>query len=244
METSRQIAAASAAARFSAIVHDILARIVATQGEALRRAAGVVAGTVQSGGVLYAFGSGHSQSVAHEFYFRAGGLAPCDVIQEKTFGRAERLSGYAAVLLDAYPVRATDALVVISNSGRNPLPVELAESARALGMKVVGITSMAHSGAVAPRLEDGKRLYEVCDVVIDNCGVQGDAAVEIGDGIRVGATSTLAGVFIAQTIVCLAAEELSSRGVRPPIYQSMNLDGGDQNNRAMIESQRSRIRGL
>lgn len=244
MQTNQMMTASNAAESFSNTVHQILARITETQMAHMCQAATVVADTIERGGLLYAFGSGHSQSVANEFYFRAGGLAPCDVIKERTFGKAERLAGYAALLLDAYPVTANDALVVISNSGRNPLPVEMAETARARGLKVIGITSLTHSRSVAPRLEGGRRLFEVCDVVIDNCGVQGDAVVDMGEGILVGATSTLAGVFIAQSIVCLAAGELRRRGVRPPVYLSMNLDEGDQRNRAMIESLRLRIRGL
>jgi uncharacterized phosphosugar-binding protein len=144
--------------------------------------------------IVYAFGSGHSQSVAIEFYYRAGGLARFDVIQEKTFGRAERLPGYAAVLLDGYPAGAGDLMIVISNSGRNPLPVEMAEEARRRGMPVIGITSLAHSRNVSARKPGGSRLFEICDVVIDNCGLPGDAMVDLDGGVRVGASSTLAGV--------------------------------------------------
>ena len=229
---------------FSARVHALLTRIVDTQMEALQTAATLMAETIERGGLVYAFGSGHSQSVAIEFYFRAGGLACCDVIHEKTFGRAERLPGYAAVLLDAYPVSPGDLMIVISNSGRNPLSVEMAQAARERGMGVVGITSLEHSRSVTARQPGGKRLFEVCDVVIDNCGPVGDTLVEPDHGIRVGAPSTLAGVFIAQTLVCLTSQQLVQRGVRPPVFLSMNLDEGDGCNQALLESFHARVRGL
>ena len=229
---------------FSAHVHAILTRILGTQMGALQAAARLIARTVEREGLVYAFGSGHSQSVAIEFYYRAGGLACCDVIHEKTFGRTERLPGFARVLLDSYPVADGDLMIVISNSGRNPLPVEMAQEARERGMAVVGITSLEHSHSVSPRQQGGNRLFEVCDVVIDNCGPVGDALVELDAGMRVGSPSTLAGVFIAQTLVCLASQELLERGVRPPIFLSMNLDEGDGCNRGLLESFHSRVRGL
>jgi uncharacterized phosphosugar-binding protein len=201
---------------------------------------------VAGGGIVYAFGSGHSQSVALEFYYRAGGLAPCDVIEERTFGRAERLPGYAAVLLEPYPLGANDLLIVASNSGRNPLPVEMALEARRRGARAVGITSVAHSRTVAARPPLAQRLFEVCDVVIDNCAPPGDAAVALGaaPGVRVGGLSTLAGVFIAQTLVCRAAELLAARGHAVPVFCSTNLDEGDERNRGLLEGLRGRVRGI
>jgi uncharacterized phosphosugar-binding protein len=244
MQPSQRNAGRNLVEAFSGNVQEVLRRIVETQMEALRDTATRMADTAQQGGLIYAFGSGHSQSIANEFYYRAGGLACCDVIHEKTFGRTERLSGYAALLLDTYPLHAGDLMIVISNSGRNPLPVEMALSARERGLAVVGITSLAHSRSVASRQPDGKRLFEVCDVVIDNCGAVGDATIDLGDGVRVGATSTLAGAFIAQTLVCLTAEELERRGVRPPVLLSMNLDEGDTCNHALLGAYHERIRGL
>ncbi len=233
-------------ARFHAEVLGVLERIRTTQADALERAATLVADAVARGGIVYGFGSGHSQSVALEFYYRAGGLAPCDVIEDRTFGRAERLSGYAAALLEMYPVGPGDLVIVASNSGRNALAVEMAVEARRRGAAVVGITSLAHSKSVAPRQPLGKRLFEVCDVVVDNGGVPGDAVVPLGGAgdLRVGATSTLAGVYIAQSLVCRAAEIIAGRGLPVPVWCSMNVDGGDERNRAVFEAVRHRIRGL
>jgi uncharacterized phosphosugar-binding protein len=245
MQTCQPTAATrDIASCFSGKIHAILNRIVDTQMEALQAAATLMAKTIEKGGLVYAFGSGHSQSVAIEFYYRAGGLARCDVIHEKTFGRAERLPGYAAVLLDSYPVTSGDLMIVISNSGRNPLPVEMAQAAHERGMAVVGITSLEHTHSVSARQAGGKRLFEVCDVVIDNCSPVGDAMIDLEEGLRVGAASTLTGVFIAQTLVCLVSQRMLQSGVRPPVFLSMNLDEGDGCNHALMESFHSRVRGL
>lgn len=221
-----------------------LDRIAATQTEVIQKAAGLVADAVAADHMLYAFGCGHSQSVATEFYYRAGGLALCDVIHDPTFGRAERISGYAEVLLESYPVTEGDVLIVISNSGRNPVPVEMALGAHRRGMTVVGITSLRHSRSVTPRPPLTKRLFEVCDLVIDNCSAAGDAALELTPGLRVGATSTVTGAYISQDIISLAAAELLRRGIRPPIFVSKNLDQGDGHNEEVQALFRRRVRGI
>lgn len=240
-----EVPAGPAVDRFHEEVDRVLAAIRSTQADALEQAASLVARTIARGGLVYAFGAGHSQSIALEFYYRAGGLAPCDVIEERTFGRAERLPGYAAVLLEPYAVGPGDLMVVASNSGRNPLPVEMALEARRRGAAVVGITSLAHSRTVAPRQPLGQRLFEVCDVVIDNCGVPGDAVVPVGAvPVRVGSLSTLAGVFIAQTLVCRATEILAAEGREIPVFCSTNLDEGDDRNRGLLAGLRGRVRGI
>jgi uncharacterized phosphosugar-binding protein len=173
-------------------------------------------------------------------------MANFDVIHDRTFGRAERLTGYAGVLLEAYPISPSDLLIIASNSGRNPLPVEMAQGARERGIPTIGITSLAHSQSVSSRAPSGKRLFEVCDVVIDNCGVPGDAVLDLGNGtpLRVGPTSTLAGAFIANSLVSLAAAELMERGIDPPVFVSANVDGGDARNQRLLEMMKQRIRGL
>jgi uncharacterized phosphosugar-binding protein len=233
--------------RYQETVAGTLDRIAETQSSAIERAAELVSAVIEREGIVYAFGSGHSMLPGIEMYFRAGGLACVDIIDEKTFGRAERLSGYARVLLRDCPIGPNDLLLIVSNSGRNALPVEMALEARERGIPTICITSLAHSRSVQPREGINARLCEVCDIVIDNCGVAGDAALEVterGGTVRVGPTSTLAAVFVCNAIVAASAEILLARGVRPPVLQSMNLDGGDADNRAVLERFKGRIRGI
>ena len=81
----------------------------------------------------------------------------------------EREPGYAERILGSYPITAGDVLVIVSNSGRNAVPIELALGARKRGVKTVAITNRAQSFAWPARHPSGKRLAEVADVVIDNC---------------------------------------------------------------------------
>lgn len=224
----------------------LLNRIVDTQMAALERAADLVADTIQRDGLIYTLGSGHSLTIAAELYFRAGGMPYFDVIQDRTFGRAERLSGYASALLDSYPISPNDLLIIVSNSGRNALPVEMATEARQRGIFTIGITSLKHSQAVNSRAPAGLRLFEACDLVIDTCGMPGDASIEIapGNSARVCPTSTLAGVFIANCISGMAAQRIIEKGGKPPVFLSANLDGADEHNRKLLDFMRARIRGL
>lgn len=227
-------------------VQSLLCRITKSQMTAIREAAELVADTVQRDGIVYAFGSGHSSMAAVELYYRAGGLANFDIIDDRTFGRAERLPGYADSLLDAYPISSADLLIIVSNSGRNAAPVEMALGARRRGIVTIGITSLGHSRSIVSRAPGGQRLFEICDVVIDSCVPRGDATVEIAppSGFRVCPASTLAAIFIANCISGTAAGILLERGVEPPVFCSANLDEGDQRNRELIDFVRRRIRGL
>ncbi len=233
--------------RYRQILNRTYARIADTQMHALTMAGKWVADRIAAGNLIYTLGSGHSLLIATELYYRAGGLANFDVIHDKTFGRAERLPGYAKVLLETYPISANDLLILVSNSGRNELTVEMALEARERGIQTIAITSLAHSLSAAPRTASGLRLCEVADLVIDNCGVPGDASLEIpsADGpVMTGPTSTAAGIFIANSIVSIAVQELIDRNFAPPVFASANTDTGDARNQALIQFLRQRVRGL
>jgi uncharacterized phosphosugar-binding protein len=233
--------------RYQQVLNEVFGRIAETQLQALTTAGTWVADRIASGNLIYTLGSGHSLLIAAELYYRAGGLANFDVIHDKTFGRAERLPGYAKVLLESYPISADDLLILVSNSGRNELTVEMALEAKTLGIRTIAITSLTHSLSASPRTASGLRLCEVADLVIDNCGVPGDASLEISSThgpVSVGPTSTAAGIFIANSIVSIAVQELIDKGFDPPVFASANIDIGDTKNRALLQFLRERVRGL
>lgn len=235
------------AARYQDVLNGVFSRIVETQALALTTAGTWVADRVASGNLIYTLGSGHSLLIAAELYYRAGGLANFDVIHDRTFGRAERLPGYAKALLDSYPISNRDLLIVVSNSGRNELPVEMALEARKRDIRSIAITSLAHSLSAPPRTVSGLRLSDAVDLVIDNCGVPGDASLELSSpkgSISVGPTSTAAGIFIANSIVSIATEKLIEKGCDPPVFVSANVEIGDTKNRLLLDFLRERIRGL
>lgn len=227
------------------VISTLLKRIADTQAEAIRKAANVIADHIADGGILYLLGSGHSLAVAMEAYHRAGGLAPVDVIYDRTFGRAERLEGYAEKLLKDYNIPPGGVVVIISNSGRNALPIETALWCKEHNITTIAITSLSHSKSVTSRHSSGKRLFEIADIVIDNCGIPGDAALEI-NGLpgRAIPTSGIAGMFIIDSIIAQTIENLAARGEIPPVFISANVDGGDEHNEKLYAKYWSRIRGL
>jgi len=206
-------------------------RAATSQAVALRRAAAVIADTMAQGRRFWAFGSGHSHALVEEIWGRAGGFVDVHPILEPALmlhegleksSRLERLPGLADELLALRGVGAGDCLLVISNSGRNAVPVEMARGARERGASVIALTSLAHSGSVTSREPRGQRLFEVADIVIDNCGVPGDAILPHRPH-PVGPTSTAVGALLLQAVMCEVADELARRGVDVDIYESLNV---------------------
>jgi uncharacterized phosphosugar-binding protein len=151
----------------------------------------------------------------------------------------------AKVLLDGHDLRPGEVLMVISNSGINAVPVEVALEAKARDLTVVALTSMAHSRRMRSRHASGRRLFEVADIVLDNCGVPGDGAVAY-NGLpgRVAPTSLLAGSYLINSLVCRVVELFLAAGLTPPVYVSANVPEGDEHNHTLESRYRGRIRGL
>jgi uncharacterized phosphosugar-binding protein len=231
---------------------ELIDRIVTTQGEAITRAGEMVADTVAAGGVVFTFGTGHSHCIAEDTVYRAGGLVPVDAILEPSLTGTsdvtkseylERLEGFASAILDHRRLRPDDLLIVISNSGRNVVPIEMAMEARARGIRVVALTSLRYAEAVTSRHASGKKLHQVVDVAVDNGTEFGDAELRLqGVANPVGPMSGIAGMFVVHAIMARAAEILLSRGIDPPVWESGNIDGASERNARHMDAYRGRIR--
>lgn len=222
--------------QYFARAHETLNRIQAESGANILKAASAVADAIQNGGLLLLFGSGHSALIAKDAAYRAGGLAPAMTIDDIADGDAERLEGLAKYILARYEPPAGSVIAIISNSGINPVPVEMAMIAKEIGLTTIGITSRSHSQSMPSRHSSGKKLYDLVDIPIDTCGVPGDAAVELASyPFKVGALSTLCGSSIVQAITVETAGMLAERGVEPPIWISANVADGEQHNRSLLE---------
>lgn len=214
----------------------------------IQAAGALIADTVATGGRLFAFGAGHSSLAAQDIVYRAGGLALMNLlvvpgvvgvdVMPATLGSAlERVDGLASVVLDSSPARSGDLLVIISLSGRNALPVEMAMSARALGLKVIGVTSVAYTTETESRHVSGTYLKDHCDVVLDSRIPVGDAELT-QDTVQApfGPASTVVTTALLQAVMATAAGALADRGIEPPLLRSGNVDGGHEwNNRVMTE---------
>ncbi len=220
-------------------VREILMRIESEQTPAIRDAGGIVGSAIASGGILHAFGSGHSHMISEEAFYRAGGLAPVNPILDSRLlflggamesTRAEREPGYAQTLLSHHDIQPNDVAIIISNSGRNVVPIEMALGMRSRGIrKIIAITNLAQSTRSSSRHTSGKRLFELADLVIDNCVPEGDAAVDIpGSSQKIGPTSTIAGAAIINAIITEAAAYLQQMGLSVPVFPSANSELSSQ----------------
>ncbi|MGP5412058.1 sugar isomerase domain-containing protein [Brachybacterium paraconglomeratum] len=217
--------------------------------DALQEAGSLLAGSLRGGGVLHVFGSGHSMLPAIDATFRAGGLAPVNLVHDPALApweptrvsAIERLPGYGTALTELQDLREGEMLVVLSHSGINPVPVEVAQHARSRGLTVVAITSRAHSLASPSRHPEGLRLLDVADIVLDTGAPVGDVTVTLPDGVETGPASTVVATFLLHSLAIAAMESLIAEGAAPPVLRSMNRAGGDDSNARAIAPYRDRL---
>ena len=126
--------------------------------------------------------------------------------------------------------------MVVPNSGRNAVPVEMCLAAKAKGASVVALTSMKHSASCASRHSSGKRIFEIADVTIDNHAEKGDSGLTIeGLNTPIGPVSDGTGIAIAQALINEVIDRMVQAGVEPPVFVSSNVDGGDEKNAHLYE---------
>ena len=235
----------SAAADYLLHVEEILKKTIATQEESLLKAADMVTDSCLNNGRFYVFGSGHSHMIAEEIYIRAGGLAyikailPPELMLHEMPDKStylERLEGYSDAMLNLYKVDKKDTIMVISNSGRNAVPVEMALGAKERGCGVIAMTSLEHSRNTSSRHKSGKKLYEIADVILDNGACKGDAGFYIeGFDVPTGPTSDTIGTALAQALIAQTIQDLVQKGMKPPVFKSSNIDGADEYNDALFD---------
>jgi len=155
----------------------------------------------------------------------------------------ERMSGYAKHILDNYETHPGEVLIVFSNSGINSLLIEMALEAKAKGLVVVAITSMAYQHEKS-RHSSGKKLFEVADYVIDTKIPKGDGLVEIAEGKVIAPGSTAVCTAIVNMLICEVAECYLEAGISPPFFISGNVEGGMEQNQAYVEEYRYRVKSL
>lgn len=236
-------------------LQSVLERIKREQFGQIKQAGRLIADALLAGGIVHAFGTGHSHLVADEAFFRAGGIAAVNPILDERLiflrgalesTRSEQESGLARSLIERERVRAEDVAIIISNSGRNAAPIEMALEMQARGVKVIAITNLEQSRVSASRHASGKKLYQLADVSIDNCVPAGDALLALpGLASRIGPSSTVAGAAIINSIIIEAVVELVRRGARAPVLPSANVEGvSEETLRDILRLYKERIRYL
>lgn len=228
---------------------------LAGPNKAIDDAVSLIADSLDNGGVVQAFGTGHSEAFAMEIAGRAGGLIATNRIALRTLvlrgdrnvselggAEFERDPNVGENLLAMFDVQPHDIFIIASNSGVNGSILGVALAAKARGHKVIAVTSLEHTNRVKPKHPSGKRLSEVADVTIDNLAPFGDSTMALEDGTGIGAVSSITAAFIAQRITIGVADAIRKRGKTPPVYISANIPGGDEHNRALEDLYGERIR--
>lgn len=243
------------AAAFVAALRPLLDQVATGQAAAVQQAADLLFGALRRGGVVQAFGCGHSETLAMELAGRAGGLVPTNRLALRDvvlFGGAPR-GELAGVGLERDPAVAhqiyelarpepADVFVLASHSGINGAVVELAALVKERGHDLVAVTSLGHTARVASRHPSGRRLAEVADVVLDNGAPYGDAVLPLESGGAVCAVSSITGALLAQMVTAEVARRFQDAGEVPPIYLSANVPGGDEHNHTLESRYAGRIR--
>lgn len=214
-------------------IQEQLRRIVEGQEEKIHLAAEWFAECILGDRIIHAFGTGHSHIIGLELFVRAGGLANVNAMLDSTVmtsegarrsAEIERVPGLARIIWDQHQTDPQDIMVITSNSGRNAMPIEMAMIAKAAGLKVIAITSLAQTLAYPSRHPSGKKLFELADLVLDNCVPDGDGLLHIG-GCLAGPPSTISGVFLVNLIASEAMRTAAAHGAVLPVYFSQNIDG-------------------
>lgn len=240
------------ASKYLSHVYDILRMLEQTQMEALKVCAQRMRETIMSGHSIYIFGASHAGILTQEMFYRAGGLALVNPIFAKEVSldvrpvtqtsQMERLAGYGTIVLRHSGIEKGDLLFIHSVSGRNTIALDMAAEAKRMGAFTIGITNVGYSKQVTSRHPSGKKLYEVVDHVIDNCGDYEDASMELkGLQQKVAPTSTIAGAAILHMLTLLCCEAMLENGETPPILHSANVDGGDRFNEDLLRAYREQI---
>ncbi|MDB6139990.1 MAG: putative protein containing (Sugar ISomerase) phosphosugar binding domain protein [Verrucomicrobiaceae bacterium] len=236
--------------RFSPMItpaEDFLTRseaLVATvrrQLPEIQLAANLFAATILRGQMVHLFGSGHSRIMVEEMWPRYGSFPGFNPIVELSLSFhnlvvgangqrqamfLENVSGLAERILRNFDLKDRDSALIISSSGCNAVPVEMAEEFRRRGVQVVAIISKAHSEASTSKHRDGKKLQDFADIVLDTGAPVGDAMVTIeGLDTPVAPGSTIGGCLLVNAIKAEVAQRLTSAGQPPKILTASALVG-------------------
>ncbi|GAA4897972.1 putative phosphosugar-binding protein [Stackebrandtia albiflava] len=240
---------------YAAALRGVLDQVVATQMEAVGRAADLVVESLAAGGILQAFGTGHSEALTMELAGRAGGLVPTnrialrdlvlrggepvDLLTSDKLERDPQIARRLFALADAHP---SDVFVIASQSGINGSIVEFAAAVKEAGHRLIAFTSRQQSEQTPSRHPSGRRLLDYADVVLDNCAPYGDSLLPLPAGGSFGAASSISAALLAQMVVAEVVRRQLDAGETPPVYLSANVPGGDEHNHALESRYAGRIR--
>ncbi|MFT4016196.1 MAG: SIS domain-containing protein [Agriterribacter sp.] len=224
---------------------------VEAQKETLQQAAQLFAGTILAGRMVHVFGSGHSRIMVEEMWPRYGSFPGFNPIVELslTFHNLvvgangqrqamflENVEGLADRILRNFDIDPTDSALIISSSGCNIVPIEMAEIFQQKKVKVVSIITQQHSAASTSKRKDGKKLGDFSDIILDTGAPKGDAMVYLpGLDTPVSPGSTVGGALIVNCIKAEVAKILTAAG-QPPKVLTAGCIAGNEKAKILFES--------
>jgi uncharacterized phosphosugar-binding protein len=221
-----------------------LVDVVETQLPQIEMAADWFAGTILAGRMVHVFGSGHSRIMVEEMWPRYGSFPGFNPIVELSLSFhnlvvgangqrqamfLENVPGLAERILRNFALRPSDSALVISSSGCNLVPIEIAAGFQRRGVKVVAIISRRHSEASVSKHPDGKKLQDFADLTLDTGAPSGDAMVRVpGLDTPVAPGSTVGGCLLVNAIKAEVAARLAAAGRPPKVLSGAAIVGAER----------------
>jgi uncharacterized phosphosugar-binding protein len=233
-------------------VQQLLTKVEKKNSMEIEQSSSLLADCFGKEGILHVFGCGHSHMIAEEVFYRAGGIVPIrplfveDLMLHKGALRSSDLEKdplFAKTFLPSQPFQPNDVLLVVSTSGRNPVPIDVAQYGKKMGLRVMTISSHAYH-TLSSRHSTGLHLAAAADIALDNLIPVGDALITLqnpNSTISIGPGSTIINAAILNQIIVNSVELLIKRGMEIPIFKSGNVDGSEEHNNELINKYGNRI---
>ncbi|CQR46362.1 hypothetical protein BN1058_00619 [Paraliobacillus sp. PM-2] len=232
-------------------VTDLLKQVENQEEIVIRKAGKKIAQAIENEKIIHLFGCGHSHILMEEFFYRAGGLVPVRPIFHEPLmlheggqrsSQLEKQPNYAKQFMIDQPIEPGDVCIVLSTSGLNPVPIDVAQISKDKGAFVIGLTSIPYSTSQSPRHQSGKRLMDVVDLVINNKAPIGDAILMHEEvTVPFSSSSTLIGVAILHAVFAEAIKMMGDKGIEAPVFVSGNIEGSATHNQKLVEKYQNRI---
>lgn len=233
--------------RYIEAMNQVFDHVRTTQMGAINEAASKLADVIANGGLVHLYDSGHL--VDSELINRAGGLLvfrrfrynfsvenPVNPSRKVEHVKSEQEEGIGSLVLRQSNIGVNDAVIIGSVSGKTANIIDLALSVKKAGLPLIALTSLEYSSSNISDHSSGKRLFEIADIVIDNCAPKGDALLEV-EGVhnKMAPASGLSAGYIMWMLNCTLVDELLARDITPTILASVNGAGGWDNYRAQLQ---------
>jgi uncharacterized phosphosugar-binding protein len=237
----------------------LLRKIEAEQQANIVQAAELMATAIQQDRLIHVYGGGgHTTLVMGEMFFRAGGLANINPIMEtglSVFNQAlkylelERCVNYGRSIVKYYRLQPDDVLIIFHNIGINPATIDAAMEAKEHGVKIIAVSSSKWQTQMPPdhfiRHPNGKNLFDLADVCIDDYNEVGDCVVRVpGFASPIAPNSNIIDFYIAHRLEIETVKLCVVRGVEPPVWRSANAPGGDEFNAQYVAKYFPRVKCL